>query len=144
VSERRVRAAIAAVAVAGAALAGYLVYVRYSGATLACTTGGCETVQSSPYSKLLGVPVALLGLVAYVTLLATSLLRGELARAIGVSVALAGVCFGGYLLYVQLVLIRAVCDWCLASDILMTVLAALALLRPIVSAAGATPAASSA
>jgi uncharacterized membrane protein len=125
----RLRAAIGLLALAGAGLASYLLYVRYSGTTLACTTGGCETVQSSSYSKLLGVPVALLGLVGYLAIFASSLSRQESARAAGFSVALAGIGFAGYLLYVQLAVIDAICEWCVASDVVMTALAALTLWR---------------
>src|SRR4029077_13031314 len=60
----RLRAAIAGLALAGAAVAGYLVYARYTHTQLACTTGGCETVQHSKYAKAAGIPVALLGLAA--------------------------------------------------------------------------------
>jgi uncharacterized membrane protein len=129
VSERSIRGAIAAFALAGSALSAYIVYVRYSGATLACSSGGCETVQRSSYSALLGVPVAVLGLGAYLVLFATSLSRHDLARAAGLSIAFAGLAFSAYLLYVQLAVIGAVCDWCLASDVVMTVLAALSALR---------------
>lgn len=127
--EGRLRIAIGSLALVGVALASYLLYVRWAGATLACSTGGCETVQASSYSNVLGVPVALLGLAAYVTIFATSLSRHEFARAAGVSVALAGVGFAAYLLYVQLAVINAVCEWCLASDGVVTVLAVLTLLR---------------
>jgi uncharacterized membrane protein len=128
-TEARLRVAIASLALVGVALTSYLLYVRWSGAPLACTTGGCETVQASSYSKLLGVPVALLGLGAYATIFVTSLFRNDLARAATFSLALAGVAFVAYLLYVQLAVIHAVCEWCVASDIVMTVVAALALLR---------------
>jgi uncharacterized membrane protein len=128
-SEGRLRVAIGLLALVGVALASYLLYVRWAGATLVCTTGGCETVQASSYSKLLGVPVALLGLGAYVTIFVTSLFRNDLARTAAVSVALAGIGFAAYLLYVQLAVINAVCEWCLASDAVVTVLAVLTLLR---------------
>jgi uncharacterized membrane protein len=128
-SEARLRVAIGSLSLVGVALASYLLYVRWTGTALACGTGGCETVQASSYSKLLGIPVALLGLLAYLTILATSLVRSDLARAAGASVALAGVGFAAYLLYVQLAVIDAVCEWCLASDVLMTAVAALALIR---------------
>jgi uncharacterized membrane protein len=128
-NEGRLRVAVGSLALVGVGLAAYLLYVRWAGATLACSTGGCETVQASSYSKVLGVPVALLGLVAYVTILATSLARHELARVAAVSVAFAGVGFAAYLLYVQLAVINAVCEWCLASDAVVTVLAVLTLLR---------------
>ena len=128
-SEPTARVAIGAVAATGVALASYLVYVHYAGAPLACFSNGCETVQHSRYATLLGVPVALLGLAAYVTILATAFVRGELARALGLSVAVAGVAFGVYLMYVQVAVIHATCVWCLGSDAIMSVLAALALLR---------------
>jgi len=128
-SEARLRVAIGSLALLGVALTSYLLYVRWSGARLACTTGGCETVQASSYSKLLGVPVALIGLGAYVTIFVTSLFRNDLARAATFSLALAGVTFVAYLFYVQLAVIHAVCQWCVASDIVITVVAALALLR---------------
>jgi uncharacterized membrane protein len=128
-NERALRVLGAALAAAGAGIAAYLLYVRQTGTVLACATGGCETVQSSDYAELLGVPVAGLGLTTYLVLLGAAVARGELARTIGAVVAVAGVLFSGYLLYVQLDLIGAVCDWCLASDALMSGVAVLALLR---------------
>jgi uncharacterized membrane protein len=129
VSERVLRAGAVVLAAAGAALAGYLLYVRVTDSALACSTGGCETVQRSPYAELLGFPVAGLGLAAFLVLLAAALVPGELARLVQAAVALTGVAFSAYLLYVQFALIDAVCQWCLASDALMVALAALALLR---------------
>jgi uncharacterized membrane protein len=128
-TDRALRLAIGSLAVVGVALTSYLLYIRWSGATLACTTGGCETVQASSYSSVVGVPVALLGLGAYAAIFATALSRQALARAAAFSLAFAGVCFAGYLLYVQLAVIDAVCEWCLGSDALVTAIAALTLMR---------------
>ena len=71
-TDRTLRLAIAALALAGTAIAGYLTWARYAHETLACPIGGggCETVQQSSYSELVGVPVALLGLLLYVAVLA--------------------------------------------------------------------------
>ena len=135
-SERALRLASAVLAIAGAAVAGYLLYVRHTGSALACATGGCETVQSSPYSELFGVPVAAFGLVGYATMLAAAVARRELARLAHVTVALSAVVFGAYLLYVQVHVIDAVCDWCLVSDGVTTAIAALALLRMRAAALG--------
>jgi uncharacterized membrane protein len=128
-SDRALRGAIAAVAGAGIALAAYLLYTRETGGPLVCTTGGCEAVQSSRYAEIFGVPVAALGLVAYVWLLLTSLSRSELARIGQALVALAACAFSTYLVFVQLHLIGAVCELCLVSDALIAAAAALALLR---------------
>ncbi len=76
-----------------------------------------------------GDPVALLGLGAYAAIFATSLGRTDVARAAGAAIALAGVGFAAYLLYVQLSVIDAVCEWCLVSDALMLTIAALAAAR---------------
>jgi len=129
VSERSNRIASGALASVGIGITAYLLSVRASGAALSCTSGGCETVQSSPYSEIFGLPVAALGLVAYVVLLAGALARGDLAQLIGAVVALAAFAFSAYLVGVQVLVIGALCDWCLASDAVTTGLAALALLR---------------
>ena len=128
-SARALRASVAAVALAGAAVAGYLTWVRYSGATIACTTGGCETVQSSSYSEIVGVPVALLGLLGYLAIAASALRETELFRVAGAAVALAAAGFGAYLLVVQIAVIGAVCDWCLTSDAIAAALAVVTVLR---------------
>jgi uncharacterized membrane protein len=128
-SERALRGGIAAVAAAGIGLAAYLLYTRETGGHLVCTTGGCETVQSSRYAEIFGVPVAALGLLAYVWILLTSFSRSELARASQVLVALAACAFSTYLVFVQLHLIGAICELCLVSDALIAVAAVLALLR---------------
>ena len=128
-SERAIRFTSATLAAAGAAIAGYLLYVRSTGGTLACVIGGCDTVQHSSYSDFFGVPVAALGLVGFLSLLGAALARGEVARLTQATLALAGFFFGVYLLYVQVFVIDAICQWCVASDLLTTAIAALALLR---------------
>lgn len=128
-SDRALRLGVAVVATAGLGLTAYLLYARQTGTQLACTTGGCETVQSSRYAEIFGLPVAALGLASYVWLLLTSASRSELARVAQAAVALAACAFSTYLVYVQLHLIGAVCELCLISDGLVAVAAALALLR---------------
>jgi uncharacterized membrane protein len=129
VSERSLRIGIAAVAAVGAALAMYLLYSRATAGHLVCTTGGCETVQSSRYAEIFGIPVAALGLATYLWLLVTSWSRSELARAGQTVVALAACAFSTYLVFVQLHLIGAVCELCLVSDGLIFIATALAILR---------------
>ncbi len=128
-SARRLRAAIAVLSLIGAGIASYLVYARYSGASLACSTGGCDTVQHSRYAVTAGIPVAVLGLVGYAALLGSTLLRGPTAAAVGVAVAVIGVAFSAYLLYAQIVLIDAICQWCVANDVVIAVTAGAALWR---------------
>ncbi|HEY7693419.1 MAG TPA: vitamin K epoxide reductase family protein [Gaiellaceae bacterium] len=124
-SDRRLRAAIALLALAGAGVTAYLVYARYSGTRLVCTTGGCETVQHSKYAKAAGIPVAVLGLVAYLAVLATTLTGRIEAAAIGAAIVFAGLAFAIYLIVIQVAVIDAICQWCLASDAILAVLAVL-------------------
>lgn len=128
-NERTLRLTSAALAALGAAITGYLLYARETGTGLACATGGCATVQSSAYAEVSGVPVAALGLVGFLGLLVAALGRGDWARLGQATLALAALIFSGYLLIVQIAVIDALCQWCLATDVILTGLAALALLR---------------
>jgi uncharacterized membrane protein len=128
-SERRLRLASGGLAAMGAAVTAYLLYVRQAGGTLACSTGGCEAVQSSSYAEVLGMPVAALGLAGFLGLLLVALARGEWARLSQATLALAAFLFSAYLLYIQLVVLDAICQWCVATDVFTSVIAALALLR---------------
>ncbi len=128
-SERAVRIGIGALALVGAGISGYLLQARLSGGQLACTNGGCETAKSSRYSEVVGIPVAALGLGAYLALLASAFVRGPLAVVGGAAIAVSGAAFSGYLLVLQLVVIDTVCEWCVASDVVISLLAALTLVR---------------
>ncbi len=123
------RRLIAALAVVGAGISSYLVATRLAGAAPVCTSGGCEQVQLSEYSKLFGIPVAALGLGAYLAILVSAFRDAPAFVALGAAVALAGTVFSAYLLVVKVAVIEAVCVWCLASDGVITVLAVLGLLR---------------
>jgi uncharacterized membrane protein len=125
-SDRVLRAGVAVVAAVGAAVAGYLTYVHYRPAALICTGGGgCETVQESSYAELAGIPVALLGLCAYLVVLALVAWDAPVARTLSAGVALAGVGFAVYLVALQAFVIDAWCVWCLVNDLVVVPLLAL-------------------
>lgn len=128
-SETRLRSLSAVLALVGAGIAAYLLHVRSSGGTLLCATGGCETVQGSRYADVAGLPVAALGLAGFTALFALALLPGEPARLANAVVALGALGFGAYLLVLQVAVIGAICQWCVATDLVTTALAALAVLR---------------
>ena len=65
----------------------------------------------------------MLGLVAYLGVFATALSARVEAAAIGAAIALAGLAFGVYLIVIQVAVIDAICQWCLASDAILAVLA---------------------
>src|SRR6201994_4558215 len=112
------------IAVLGLALASYLVYVHYSGSRPACTAGdACLKVQTSVYSKIAGVPVALIGLIGYVGIFLSLLIpdRDEVRLATLVMTVI-GVCFSGYLTYRELFTLKTICEECAASAVLMLLL----------------------
>jgi uncharacterized membrane protein len=131
VSERQLRAAVGVLALLGLGIAAYLTYVHYGGGSTYCIAGGggCEKVQESDYAKVAGIPVAVLGLVAYAALLGSALAPGHVAAAAGAGIALAGAAFSAWLLYAQLALIDAVCQWCVANDVVIALAAAAAVWR---------------
>jgi uncharacterized membrane protein len=131
VSDRALRAAAGLVALAGVLIAGYLTWVHFDDAALVCVAGGgCETVQESAYAELAGIPVALLGLGAYLVVLGLVVWDSATARLAAAMIAFVGLVFSMYLLALQLFVIEAVCAWCLANDVVIApVLAVLTALR---------------
>jgi uncharacterized membrane protein len=127
----RLRIAMIVIATVGLGVASYLTYVHYSGAPPVCTAGGsCLKVQTSVYSELLGVPVALIGLIGYVAILASlAVAESETNRFATVTLAFAGFGFSVYLTYRELFSIHAVCEWCVSSAAIMTALMCLAVWR---------------
>lgn len=118
------RRAAAVVSLLGIGVATYITIADSGGGAPACLAGGggCETVASSSYSHLFGVNVAVFGIGGYVALLAAALLRGDGARMAGFAIALVGFGFSAYLTYLELFSIEAICQWCVTSAALMTVL----------------------
>jgi uncharacterized membrane protein len=134
-SDRTLRRAAALLALLGLGVAGYLTYVHYAELEPICAGGGggCERVQNSSYAELAGIPVAVLGLAGYALILASLAVPGEAGRVGGAMIALAGFGFSLYLTWLELFEIDAICQWCVASAVLMTALAlitALRVLRP--------------
>jgi uncharacterized membrane protein len=131
------RAVLLALAVLGALISAYLTWTHYAGLTPICTGSGegCQTVQSSRYASVLGIPVALLGLIAYGGLILSTVLWKETGIYLGLLISLVGTLFSAYLTYLEIFVIGALCQWCLASAAIMVAalvcatLAALPLLR---------------
>lgn len=119
---RAPRVALFALAAVGLAIGAYLTWTHYLGVAPVCISGsgGCETVQSSRYAAIGGVPVAALGLVAYAGLLLSAVLRGEAGVYLGLLISLVGTLFSAYLTYLEIFVIGALCQWCLASAAVMT------------------------
>jgi uncharacterized membrane protein len=103
--------------------------------TLACGTGGCETVQLSKWSMFLGLSVALWGVVYYIAVLALALAglqeRWVASRTLSLAMLLLtgwGAVFTAWLTYLELAVIDAICRWCVGSAAIVFVLFVLAIL----------------
>jgi uncharacterized membrane protein len=121
---KRLRIAAIVLAVVGTAVAAYLTYVHYEGIEPVCGLGGdCEKVQTSEWAELAGIPVALLGLVGYVLILASLFVPGERGLLAGSLLSLVGFGFSAYLTYRELFSIDAICQWCVTSAVILTLLA---------------------
>ena len=124
------RVASIVVAVVGLGIAAYLTIAHYAGDAPVCAIAhGCATVQKSDYAELAGVPVALLGVIGYVGILASLAKDSEPWRNATAFLSIVGLGFSGWLTYVEVVELNAICIWCVGSAICMTLLAGLSITR---------------
>ena len=127
-----VRKTLIALATIGMGWAAYLTYVHYSGEAPLCSIKGnpCEQVQTSAYSELAGVPVALIGALGYLVILGSLLISdGERARFATTALTLGGFAFSAYLTYREVFTLHKICEDCVASAAIMTLLVCLAVWR---------------
>src|SRR5262245_58925501 len=123
-SERALRLAAAVIATVGIGVATYITIADSGGGAPTCLAGGhgCATVANSSYSHIAGINVSVFGIVGYVLLLAAAGIPGDPGRFGGLLLALVGFGFSAYLTYLELFVIDAICQWCVASAVLMTLL----------------------
>ena len=131
--------ALIVTAILGGLDAAYLLIYKLTSAQAMCLgSGDCSTVNSSRYSETFGgIPVSLLGLLAYLAIFGIHALetRSRFLEQNGnllvFGLSLVGVLFSAYLTYVELYVIHAVCPFCVASAILITIIFILAIIRLI-------------
>lgn len=128
VSTLALQRAAAVLALIGIPLAGYLTWVHYDASALVCSLGNCHTVQQSEFATIGPFPVALLGLAMYVSIFACNVLAlsrphlSPVATSIAFAVALSGTIYALYLTWLEVAVIGAICQWCVASAILTVLL----------------------
>ena len=131
-SDRFLRRASTTLCITGIGVAGYLTYVHYAGLHPVCgTSHGCETVQTSSYAYLAGIPVALLGLITYALIMAAAQTRTASGFLASYLLTLIGAGFSLYLTYRELFTIHALCSWCVSSAIVFTLLAAVGTVQAV-------------
>ncbi len=115
-------------ALIGLAISSYLAYVHYSPEALVCGSGGCGIVQSSKYSTMFGIPIALFGVAMFITLIVGLVLRemrtdwADLISTGILMILVAAVLYWAYLTWLELRVIYAVCQWCVATSIATVIL----------------------
>jgi uncharacterized membrane protein len=137
---------VAALALAGIFISLYLTLYKIGViGELSCSIGSCETVNTSKWSRFLGLPVAAWGLLFYLDVFVVALVgtmaRFEFEPAISfilVGEAAVGVLFSGWLTYLELGVIHAICIWCVTSAVIVTLilLTAVADLKEVRATAG--------
>ncbi len=126
---------IAALALIGAFVATYLTLYKIGViGQLTCSIQGCETVNASRWATFLGFPVAAWGVAFYVAMFVVALIGTsrtyEDERNFSQALALMsgmGVIFSGWLTYLELFVIHAVCMWCVTSAVIVTIIFVLSL-----------------
>jgi len=114
----------------GMLVAAYLTWIHWSGSKAFCAgVGDCETVNTSRYAEVAGIPVALLGFGMYLALFTLSWYRRradlDLAATLGLAIfgiSLAGVLYSAYLTYIELAVLHAICPWCVTSAVIITLI----------------------
>jgi uncharacterized membrane protein len=121
---------VAALALAGIFISLYLTLYKLGIiGELSCSIGSCETVNTSKWSRFLGLPVAAWGLLFYLDVFAVAVLstfpRFEDERAFSivlVAESVVGVLFSAWLTYLELGVIHAICIWCVTSAVIVTLI----------------------
>jgi len=118
-------------AVIGFADATFLTIEHYSNSIPPCTTDGCETVLTSSYSSIAGIPVALFGAMYYLTMLILLMIyldaKIEKVLRIALFFSIFGFIFSLYFLYLQAFVINAYCQYCLLSAFTSTAIFVIAM-----------------
>jgi uncharacterized membrane protein len=114
----------------------YLAWLKFSGQYALCgPIGNCESVNSSQYSEIYGIPIAVLGAGAYLTIIVLLLLerRGsfwsEYSLMIVFGISLIGVLYSIYLTYVEITILREICPYCVISAVILVALLILSSIR---------------
>ena len=121
---------VATLALAGIFVALYLLLYKLGIiGELSCSVGSCETVNSSKWAKFLGLPVAAWGVAWYIVMFAIAIASTSerYASSDGMSklllfVAASGFLFSAYLTTLELFVIHAICQWCVISAIIVTII----------------------
>jgi uncharacterized membrane protein len=127
---RGARGAIVAFSLIATLVSAYLTWVHYSGSLALCIgVGGCEAVQTSRYSMVGAVPVALLGFIGCSAILAAAVAYARAnatALIVLFALSLGATLYLAYLTYLEVFVLGAICPWCVSVALCVTAVLALA------------------
>ncbi len=122
--------------IVGAIDSAYLAFLKFTGTLAACSDiGNCEAVNSSKYAEIGGIPLALLGLLSYLAILAFLVLETRFpswkeSLHLGVfGFTLAGTIYSAYLTYIEIAVLHAICPYCVVSAVVMLLLFVISIIR---------------
>lgn len=121
----------------------YLIWIKIANSEVYCLqgVGDCLTVNSSKYSQVFGIPIAVFGVLGYLLILFVFTQENRIpflrsnAIIILFGFTLTGFLYSIYLTYLELFVIRAICPFCILSAISMTFLFVLNIVRLVKSQA---------
>jgi uncharacterized membrane protein len=116
---KRLKQTITLLTLAGIGVSAYLTYLKITNNTIACNLGECGAVQNSKYSEMFGIPVALLGLLYYLSLLV--LLWSKFKKGVQLW-ALWGLIYSSYLTILELFVLKVICGWCVISFVIIIII----------------------
>jgi len=136
--DKRLTQIIIALAILGLLVSIYMTIYKYTSNDQMCLgSGDCHTVNTSRYSEVNGIPVGLLGVFGYASILGILWLerKNEFFKANGsmilFGVSLIGFFFTLWLIYVEVALLKAYCPFCITSQVTMTLIFILSVIRVI-------------
>ena len=110
--------------IVGLAIAGYLTWAHYQHDALVCGLGDCETVQTSQYSEVAGLPIAILGMGMFGAIIALVTIRWwrssltDVTSAGIIFLTLTGVLYYAFLTWIEVFELGAICQWCVLSSLM--------------------------
>ena len=136
--EKRLTQITIALAILGLLVSIYMtIYKVTSNDKMCLGSGDCSTVNASRYAEVNGIPVALIGVLGYASIIGIHWLerRNDFFEVNGsmmlFGISLIGFLFTLWLIYVEIALIKALCPFCVTSQITMTLIFILSIIRVV-------------
>ena len=114
----------------------YLTWIKLANSVISCSgIGDCEAVNSSRYSEVSGIPIALFGVGAFLLIIALLLFETRFQEQaqnlhLGVfGISLAGTLYSAYLTYIEVAVLEAICPFCVVSAVMLTGLFVVSVMR---------------